>query len=134
MRSAHPTRPMADTKLKGRRAVVTGAGGFIGNALCLRLTAEGAEVIGLDANEDSAERIRAAGAEPLRGDITHRAATVEALAGAELVVHTAAIVGDIGSMADHVRVNGGGTPHVLHAAAAAGVDRGRHLRSGGVYR
>jgi nucleoside-diphosphate-sugar epimerase len=124
---------MPDTKLKGRRALVTGAGGFIGNAVCRRLTAEGAEVIGLDASEDAAERIRDAGAAPLRGDITHRAATVEALAGTELVVHTAAIVGDSGSMADHVRVNVGGTANVLDAAGATGADRVVHLSSVVVY-
>jgi nucleoside-diphosphate-sugar epimerase len=120
-------------KISGRKALVTGAGGFIGNAVCRRLAAEGAKVTGLDANEDAAGRIRGAGAEPLACDITHRAATVEALAGAELVVHTAAIVGDSGSMADHVRVNVGGTANVLDAAAATGAGRVVHLSSVVVY-
>ncbi|MEK6278029.1 MAG: SDR family NAD(P)-dependent oxidoreductase [Actinomycetota bacterium] len=124
---------MADTEIEGKRAVVTGAGGFIGNSVCRRLAAEGAEVVGLDTAEDSAGRIREAGATPSFCDITDREATARALDGAGLVVHTAAIVGDSGAMEDHVRVNVGGTASVLDAAAAAGAERVVHISSVVVY-
>ena len=39
---------MAGQRFEGRKAAVTGAGGFIGNAICRRVASEGAEVLGLD--------------------------------------------------------------------------------------
>ena len=48
-------------------------------------------------------------------------------------MHAAAIVSDAGSMAEHVRVNVGGTATVLGAAAAAGVERCVQISSVVVY-
>ena len=41
---------MGDSRFEGRKAAVTGAGGFIGNAICRRLAADGVAVLGLDVN------------------------------------------------------------------------------------
>lgn len=125
---AAPSNP-----LQGRAVAVTGAGGFIGAAVCRRLAAGGAAVTGIDASPEAGERTRGAGAIPVVADVTDREAMGESLAGAELVVHTAAIVSDAGTMADHVRVNVGGTATVLGAAAAAGAERCVHLSSVVVY-
>jgi nucleoside-diphosphate-sugar epimerase len=108
---------------------VTGGGGFIGRAVCERLVREGCEVAGLDVDPAAQERLRAAGAEFRRCDVTDADATREALADRGLVVHTAAIVGDWGPMDDYIRVNVGGTRNVLDAANAAGADRVVHLSS-----
>jgi nucleoside-diphosphate-sugar epimerase len=122
-----------EVSIEGKRAVVTGAGGFIGNAVCRRLAAAGAEVVGLDSAEQASARIREAGASPAWCDITDRDGTFRALEDAQLVVHTAAIVSDRGAMADHVRVNVGGTANVLDAAAEGGAERVVHVSSVVVY-
>lgn len=110
-------------------AVVTGAGGFIGGAVCRRLAESGRSVRGVELSPGAAERIRATGAEPVVADITDAEAMRAALEGASELVHTAAIVSDAGSMADHIRVNVGGTATTLDAAADAGVSRCLHLSS-----
>ena len=122
-----------EIRLEGRRAAVTGAGGFIGGAVCRRLLDEGAAVTAIDLRPDALAEVASAGADPAPADITDPAAIEAALAGAELLVHCAAIVSDAGSMADHIRVNVGGTATVLGAAAAAGVERTVHVSSVVVY-
>ena len=120
-------------EISGRRAAVTGAGGFIGSATCRRLAAEGAEVIGVDVNPAVEVSIAETGAEFRSADITDREATIEALRDAEIVVHTAAYVREWGPMRDFIPVNVRGTVNVLDAADAAGAERVVHLSSVVVY-
>jgi nucleoside-diphosphate-sugar epimerase len=115
--------------LAGRRVAVTGAAGFVGRALCRALVAEQAQVIGLDLGPGQAERVQATGAEFRAADTADAAATTAALADAELVVHTAARVGDWGPMEEFVRVNVRGTRNVLDAGRAAGAERIVHVSS-----
>ncbi len=117
----------------GKRVAVTGAGGFIGGALIRSLRDAGAEVVGIDAVPGTATRIEAAGAEARIADVTDPGAIRKALEGADLAVHAAAIVSDAGSMAEHVRVNVGGTANMLGAASAAGVERCVQISSVVVY-
>ena len=116
-------------QLAGTRVAVTGAGGFIGGALCRRLSGEGAGVLGLDIDASAADRIGAAGADYRHCDTTDAVGVAAALAGCELVVHTAAIVADFGPMEDYVRVTVRGTRNVLDAAQAAGARRVVHVSS-----
>jgi nucleoside-diphosphate-sugar epimerase len=117
----------------GRRVAVTGAAGFIGQALCRRLAAEGADVIGIDIAAELADRIRAAGAEPRIADIVNPSAIGRALQGADAVIHTAAYVREWGEMEEFIEVNVRGTANVLDAAEAAGAERIVHLSSVVVY-
>jgi nucleoside-diphosphate-sugar epimerase len=115
--------------LAGRRVAVTGAGGFIGRALCARLTSEGALVTGLEIDQSLGGRVSGSGATFRHCDTTDPAGVHAALEGAELVIHTAALVTDWGPMSDFVRVNVGGTRNVLDAAEAAGAERVVHVSS-----
>lgn len=108
---------------------VTGAAGFIGTAVCRRLASEGHSVVGIDIDPGAATRVTAAGAQFRRADTADRGAVRGALDGAELVVHTAALLPGSGGMADSVRVNVGGTENVCVAAADSGVKRVVHLSS-----
>ena len=78
--------------LSGERVAVTGAGGFIGLALCHRLVADGADVVGLDRNASAAARVSASGAAFALGDTTRPATLDAAFAGCSGVIHTAALV------------------------------------------
>jgi len=124
---------VAGLTLDGRKAAVTGAGGFIGNAVCRELVERGAEVVGLEVKPETAARVMETGASFEACDVTDRAALDRALEGVELVVHTAAHVREWGSMDDFVRVNVGGTRNVLDAAERAGVERVLHVSSVVVY-
>ncbi|POM26440.1 dTDP-glucose 4,6-dehydratase [Actinomadura rubteroloni] len=93
---------------------ITGANGFIGRALAERLTARGDVVTGVDL-------VPGPGVEG--GDITKPGAWQDGLAGADVVVHTAAIVSNAAGMDAQWRVNTVGTRRVLDAAGRAGVSR-----------
>jgi len=118
--------------LEGRTLSVTGAGGFIGSAVCRRASEQGAEVIGLERDPAGVERARMAGAgKVIEGDLTDRDAVTAAVSGADLIVHTAANVREWGSMEDFIQVNVNGTANVLDAAPEGA--RVLHLSSVVVY-
>lgn len=111
-------------QIAGTTVAVTGAAGFIGRALAERFVALGARVRGLDLRPANVR-----GAESLVGDVT-RAQDAERLCrDADLVVHTAAIVGEGGDLAAYRRVNVGGTRTIVDAGAKRVV----HLSSVMVY-
>ncbi|MCZ7529004.1 MAG: NAD-dependent epimerase/dehydratase family protein [Acidimicrobiia bacterium] len=98
------------------RVFLTGAGGFIGNALAERFRADGWEVGGVDLVADPEHGIVA-------GDTSEPGTWQEAVSGCDLVVHTAALVSNVVPLERAWEVNVCGTSHVLDAAAEAGVRR-----------
>jgi nucleoside-diphosphate-sugar epimerase len=81
------------------RVTVTGGAGYVGACAVEELLAAGHDVRILDVllHEDQSEiaaALQSAGAEVMRGDIRDTAERRRALAGADAVVHLAAIVGD----------------------------------------
>ncbi|MBI5104589.1 MAG: NAD(P)-dependent oxidoreductase [Solirubrobacterales bacterium] len=115
--------------LASSRIAVTGAGGFIGRATCARLAADGAQVVGVDLAPSAARAVEATGATFRLADTRDLDGLVAALDGCAGVVHTAAVVGDRGTMAEHVAVNVRGTRNVLDAADAVGAGRVVHVSS-----
>ena len=102
------------------RAVITGASGLIGTAVRRTLEAAGWTVVGLDLRPSP-------GVEP--ADISRPGAWTSTLAGADLVVHAAAKVGEQGTLRDFVHLNVDATGQVLEACRAGGVGRVVHLSS-----
>ena len=84
--------------LAGRVAVVTGAGGFIGHAVCARLAAEGVHVAAVDIEPAGLERLQT-----VRGSI--KAFDVDVANGAE-----------VNSLADKVLTSFGGVDFLLNVA------------------
>jgi nucleoside-diphosphate-sugar epimerase len=112
------------------KTLITGGSGYIGALLARELLEAGREVRVLDSllhgQEDIAAEQEQAGVEVLRADIRDADARRRALAGAQAVVHLAAIVGDPACARDpevSVEVNVKATEALVADAAEAGVER-----------
>lgn len=103
------------------RALVTGAGGFLGGAVARLLRARGDAVLTLQRGDypDLARN----GIEVVRGDIADRATVTSAARDVEVVFHVAAKAGLWGPEREYYRVNVLGTENVIAACRANGVAR-----------
>lgn len=93
------------------RVLVTGGGGFLGQALCRGLVERGHEVSSF--NRGHYPELDAIGVRQLRGDLADRDAVIAACAGMDAVLHNAAKAGAWGSYDSYHRANVMGTGHVL---------------------
>lgn len=119
--------------------LVTGANGFVGSHLVPALIDAGHQVLALvrgDAGAAVVEQRLNAGQrgrmETRRGDVTQPGSLPAALAGADTVLHLAAVARDRDGGATLRLVNTEGTRNILAAASAAGVRRFVHLGALGV--
>jgi nucleoside-diphosphate-sugar epimerase len=104
-----------------KRVLVTGAGGFLGLAICRLLRARDVAVVGLQRSDSLV--LRALKVEQQRGDLADREAVLRAASGCDAVIHVAAKAGHWGSRAEYHRANVLGTQHVLQACAKHGIRR-----------
>ena len=105
-----------------RRALVTGATGFIGSHVAMHLRDAGFEVRGLVRPGGTPGSALPDGIEPVQGDVRDPAAVRRAADGTEAIFHVAAIYALSRRRAAQVRaVNVGGTQVVIDAARRAGV-------------
>ncbi len=116
-----------------RTIAITGVGGFIGLRVAERAREEGHVVRGLELSDEGVRRAEASRIFVVRGDVTDPSAAARVCDGADVVIHTAAVVEEDGAMAHFRRVNVGGTRAVAEAARAAGARRFIHLSSVMVY-
>jgi nucleoside-diphosphate-sugar epimerase len=112
-----------------RRALVTGASGFVGARMVERLVRRHIPVRAL-VRQRLLPPVLPGGPERVHGDVTRPDSLPAAVAGCDVVFHCA-WGGE--SLADARRINVEGTRHVLEAAAAAGVRRVVHLSTMAVH-
>lgn len=103
------------------KILVTGGGGFLGQALCRGLVERGHEVASF--NRGHYPALEALGVRQVRGDLADREAVLGAAKGVDAVFHNAAKAGAWGSYDSYHRANVVGTRNVLDACRAHGVGR-----------
>ena len=127
---------------RGRRVLVTGAGGFIGSHLTERLVETGAAVCAL-VHYNAMGSAGWLDDSPIRddvdivsGDICDRDSVRQAMRGVNTVFHLAALIGipySYRAPASYVRTNIEGTLNVLQAAHELQTDRVVHTSTSEVY-
>ena len=103
------------------RILVTGGGGFLGQALCAGLVARGHRVRSF--NRGRYPVLDALGVEQVQGDLAARGAVIAAAQGMDAVFHNAAKAGAWGDYDSYHRANVMGTGNVLAACREHGIDK-----------
>lgn len=101
--------------------LVTGAGGFLGNAVAQQLKRRGHAVRSLARQRYTA--LDEIGVVQVQGDLADPKAVGRAVAGSDAVIHVAAKPGIWGRYADYFQANVVGTDNVIEACLAQGVKK-----------
>jgi nucleoside-diphosphate-sugar epimerase len=101
--------------------LVTGGGGFLGQALCRGLVERGHVVTSF--NRGHYPPLEALGVRQLRGDLADRDAVAAAAQGSDAIFHNAAKAGAWGSYDSYHRANVVGTDNVIAACRVHGIGR-----------
>lgn len=103
------------------KILVTGGGGFLGQALCRGLVERGHHVLSFNRGQYPA--LAALGVGQIQGDLADANAVNHAVAGVDAVFHNAAKAGAWGSYDSYFQANVVGTRNVIAACQAHGVGR-----------
>ncbi|MCC8363200.1 NAD-dependent epimerase/dehydratase family protein [Lysobacter sp. A6] len=103
------------------KILVTGGGGFLGQALCRNLVERGFEVVSF--NRGRYDALDAIGVQQVQGDLADRDAMVAAARGVGAIFHNAAKAGAWGPYDDYFRANVIGTRNVIEACRTHGIHR-----------
>ncbi|MFI6316662.1 GDP-mannose 4,6-dehydratase [Nonomuraea sp. NPDC050556] len=121
-----------------KKALVTGAEGFVGSTLVDTLLAEGVEVRALAHYKPYGDRGNLAGkdVEVVAGDVRDAGLVMDAVNGCDTVFHLAALIGipySYRAPESYVQTNVTGTHNVAQACLRAGVSRLVHTSTSEVY-
>ncbi|GAB2499254.1 NAD-dependent epimerase/dehydratase family protein [Pseudoxanthomonas sangjuensis] len=103
------------------KILVTGGGGFLGQALCRGLVERGHEVSSF--NRGHYPALDALGVRQFRGDLADGEAVLAAAKGMDAIFHNAAKAGAWGSYDSYFQANVAGTRNVLDACRAHGIGK-----------
>jgi 2-alkyl-3-oxoalkanoate reductase len=126
---AYPASP----RFMPRTYLVTGATGFVGSHVAEALAARGDAVRTIARPASDTALLERLGITIIRGDLTDRDAVQQAAAGAEVVIHCGAKVGDWGPVDDYRKVNVEGLRFLLDAVRGTPLQRFVLVSSLGVY-
>ena len=103
------------------KVLVTGGGGFVGQAVCRQLAERGDTPIAFQ--RGAGEALQGTGIEIRRGDIRNREDVFAAIEGCEAVIHTAGKAGAWGNPEDYRAINVTGTEQVIDGCRAHRIER-----------
>jgi oxidoreductase len=115
------------------RCLITGASGFIGGRLAVRLARDGWQVRCLVRPTSNTSRLVGLDVEIVAGDLRAPESLVRAVDGCTTVFHCGALVSDWATVDEIAGANVRGTQNVLTAAVAASVERFIHFSTTDVY-
>ncbi|MCU7964703.1 NAD-dependent epimerase/dehydratase family protein [Shewanella sp. SW32] len=112
---------LAQLALRVQHAFVTGAGGFLGKAICLRLLAAGIKVTGFARGHYP--ELEALGVVMLQGDLVNKDLLQQAMQGCDIVFHVASKAGVWGDRDSYFCPNVKGAANVIAACKALKIDK-----------
>lgn len=104
-----------------KHAFVTGAGGFLGKAICRYLRISGIQVTGFA--RGSYPDLEQMGVTMVKGDISAKSDLLQAMQGCDLVFHVASKAGVWGSKSDYYSPNVDGARNIIEACQELGIDK-----------
>jgi nucleoside-diphosphate-sugar epimerase len=113
--------------------LITGVTGFLGSHLAEECQKRGIPTVTIARSSSDLRWPRKFGCEIVQGDVTDPASIRMAMEGVNVVIHSAAKVGDWGPVEDYRQTNVQATALLLEEAKARKVDRFVHMSSLGVY-
>ncbi|MBW4633322.1 MAG: NAD-dependent epimerase/dehydratase family protein [Iphinoe sp. HA4291-MV1] len=119
--------------LNNKTLLITGIGGFISLRTTELAMAQGMKVCGLQDSSDRNKKAQNLGAKVISGSVTDPTAAQMACLGVDVVLHTAELAKEGGSLDQFREINVEGTVNMAQAAKNAGVKTFVHLSSVLVY-
>jgi nucleoside-diphosphate-sugar epimerase len=112
---------LSELKASSKQVFLTGAGGFLGKALCQFLRSADINVVGF-ARGDYPE-LSALGVTMVKGDISDQQTLFDAMANCDVVFHVASKAGVWGNKESYFKPNVEGTDNIINACIAHNITR-----------